>query len=106
MGRDEVHARPGLAAPTVELVARGGEARGQLRRLALVALPEGADGVAEAVVPFRPARREAADLVAAGADVPGLGDQLGARQHRVLPAGVEEAAALVEAMRLAAEDGG
>ena len=40
----------------------------------------------------RPAGREAADLVAAGADVPGLGDQLDVRQHRVLRERVEEAA--------------
>ena len=46
------------------------------------------------------------DLVAARAQVPGLGDQLHLVEHRILPAGVEEAAALVEAVGLAAQDGG
>ena len=46
MGGDEVDAGPGLAAALVEEVGRGGEARGELRQLALVALPEGAHGVA------------------------------------------------------------
>ena len=44
-----------------------------------------------------------AELVAARADVPGLGDQLHARQHRVLAQRVEEAGAGIEAVRLAAE---
>ena len=101
----EVHRRPGPPAAAVEFPCRGGQAgrhlgRGRLR------LPEGAGGVAELVVPLRPARRELADLVAAGADIPRFGDQLHAGQHRVLPAGVQEAAALVEAVVLPRQDGG
>jgi hypothetical protein len=45
-------------------------------------------------------------LVAARSDVPRLGDKLHLREHRVLPAGVQESAALVEAVRLARQDGG
>jgi hypothetical protein len=69
---------------------RGPTSRQALRELAaraVAAQPEGARGVAEAVVPLQPAAREAAHLVAAGADVPGLGDQLDAGQHRVLQHG-------------------
>src|SRR5207247_5580977 len=77
----------------------------QLAELSSVAAPVGAPSVAEPVVPSRPARRKAAHLIAPRADVPGLGDQLDAGEHRILPAAVEEAAALIEAMRLAAEDG-
>ena len=72
---DEVDARPGLAAAAVEDVGRAGQARRERRRRRLAA-PEVAHRIAVLVVPFRPARREAADLVAAGAAIPGLGDQL------------------------------
>src|SRR5690606_40437778 len=63
---------------------RAGEARAELAVVPRLAHPEGADRVAIAVVPLAPAGREVAELVAAGADVPGLGDQLRAREHRVL----------------------
>jgi hypothetical protein len=59
----------------------------------------------ETVVPLHPARREVADLIAAGAAVPGFGDQLHLAQHRVLAAGDEEAVALVEAVVVAPENG-
>ena len=76
---------------------------GEVGALALVAAPEAAHAVAEAVVPFGEARRMIAELVAAGPEVPRLGDQLDARQHRILPDGVEEARAGIEAVALAAE---
>jgi hypothetical protein len=53
----------------------------------------------------RPARGEVAHLIAAGAAVPGFGDQLDLAQHRVLAAGDEEAVALAVAVVVAAEDG-
>jgi hypothetical protein len=70
-------------------------------RLAFVAFPEGAHGVAELVVPFHPARREVADLIAAGATVPRFGDHFHLAQHRVLTAGHEEAVTLVETIVIA-----
>src|SRR5690606_15292917 len=94
VGGDEVDRGERPAATLVVEVAGAGEALGELRQLAFVALPEGPRAVAEAVVPFHPAGREAADLVAAGAAVPGFGDQLELAQHRVLAAGDEEAVAL------------
>ena len=59
---------------------RGGEAR---RRMCGVAAPEAAHPVAVAVVPLEPGRREAPELVAARADVPGLGDQHAVGEQRV-----------------------
>ena len=104
--RHEVDRGPRLAAAVGEQVGRGGEPRREIGQLPVVAAPVGSHRVAIAVVPFRPARREAADLVAAGPDVPRLGDQLDLAERRVLSAGVEETAVLVEAVRLAGQDGG
>src|SRR5262245_25055656 len=106
MGSDEVDARPRLAATLVEQVSRPGDALDEIRNLPGVSFPEAAHSVAEFVVPFRPARRELADLVAAGADVPWFGDQLDVGEHRVLPAGIEETAALIESVGFARQNGG
>ncbi len=105
MGGDEVDAGPGAPAAMAVDVGRAREARGEVARLALVALPEAPDGVAVAAVPFGPAGREAADLIAAHADVPGLGDHLCRGQHRVLGHRVEEVGALGEGAVLAGERG-
>ncbi len=101
MRRNEVDARPGLAAALVVDVAGAKKARGEVLRLAVVVLPIFAHAVAIFVVPFGPTGRKAADLIAARADIPGFADQLHASQRRILGDGVEEAAALVEAIGLA-----
>src|SRR5688572_24060883 len=101
---DEVDAGPGLAAAVAEDVGRGAQARRERGRRGLRA-PEVAHRVAELVVPLRPARREAPELVAPRAAVPGLGDHLHPREHRVLQAGLHEAVVGVEAAWLAREDG-
>ena len=80
----------------IEQVARSGDPRREFGDLALVALPEPADGVAVTVVPLRPARGKTTQAVAALAHVPGLGDQLDPGQHRVLAHGVEKARVIVE----------
>ena len=90
--------RSNASADAARRVASFGE-------LAFVALPERAHGVAELVVPLRPAGREAADLIAARTDVPRLGDQLHRRQHRVLQAALQEAVRRIEAVVLARQDG-
>ncbi len=105
MGGDEVDRAERPSATLVEQVARARETAGEVGELAVIAFPEGAYRVAELVVPLRPARREAPDLIATGAAVPGLGDQLGLGQHRVLAAGDEKSVAFVEAFVLATEDG-
>src|SRR5262249_49428965 len=76
LGGDEIDAGPRPPAVMVEAVGGAAEPRRQVAHLARVAAPVLPDVVAEAVVPFRPARREAADPVAVGAQVPRLGDQL------------------------------
>src|SRR4051812_1470590 len=91
MGGDEIDAGPGAAAFAIETVARGQQPRRQRRRRRLAA-PEIAHGVAELVVPFRPARRKAADLVPAGAAIPRLGNQFYRGEQRVLVDRFEEAA--------------
>ena len=103
---DEVDAGVRLAPAGLVQVARAGEAAGELADHAAVALPVGAHGVAVAVVPLGPAERELAHLVAALAQVPGLGDQLDLREHRVLADGVEEGAQPVHLVQLARQRGG
>src|SRR5690606_4073112 len=87
VGRDEVHRRVGPTATLVVVVARGGQAACQFGNLAFLANPEGAGGIAEAVVPFHPARREATPRTAAAAAVSGFGDQFALALFRVLAAG-------------------
>ena len=65
--------------------------------------PEVAHRVAVLVVPLGPEDREVADLVAAGADVPGLGDQLHLREDRVLVDDVEEGREPVDVVQLTRE---
>src|ERR1700760_1701808 len=83
-----------------------GETGGELGQGGAGAAPEVADGVPVAAVPLGPQRREVADLVAAGADVPGLGDQLDLADHRVLLDQVEERGELVHLVELAGQGGG
>ena len=104
MRGDEVDARPGLAAAMREEIGRSAKARrerlgGRLRA------PEIAHRIAELVVPLGPAGREGADLVAAGAAIPRLGDQLHALQLGILHHRLHEAVVRVEAAGLAREDG-
>src|SRR6266700_2746596 len=106
MRGDEIDAGPWLAAALVEEIAGAGDALGKIRQHAGIALPEAAHGIAELVVPFGPARRKLPDLIAAGADIPGLGDQLDAVEHGILTAGIEKTAALVKTVGLARQNGG
>ena len=48
---------------------------------------------------------KAADLIPAGADIPGFADQLGHGKNRILRHRIEEAAALVEPFGFPAKDG-
>ena len=101
---NEVDAGPRPPTAVIKTVAAGRQALRQLGCECLVAFPPGAYVVAKLVVPLGPARRKASHLVATGADVPRLGYQFDARKHRVLPATLQEAAAFVEAVRLARKD--
>src|SRR2546421_138059 len=73
---EEVDRRVGAAPATAVEIAGAGEPVAHAARLPLVALDEGAHGVAIHAVPLGPLVREVADLVAAFAEVPRLGDEL------------------------------
>ena len=103
VGGDEVDRGDRLAAAVLVEVAGAGEARGELAEGRALATPEVADGVAVLAVPLGPQGREVADLVAAVADVPGLGDQLDLADHRVLLDEVEERRQLVDLVELAGQ---
>ena len=64
-------------------VGGAGEGGGEVAEHVGVAAPEAAGAVAEAVVPLEPGGGEVAELVAAGADVPGLGDEDAVGEERV-----------------------
>ena len=90
-------------APSVAVqVARAGQPLGEVRGRGVPA-PEVADHVAVDAVPLGPEDREVADLVAAGADVPGLGDELHLRQHGILVDDVEERGQPVDVVELAGQ---
>jgi hypothetical protein len=97
---DEVDRGERPAAVGLVEVARSGEARGELGD-ARIAAPEVAHRVAVLAVPLRPQHREVADLVAAGPDVPGLGDQLDLREHGILEDHVEERRQAIHVVELA-----
>ena len=89
-----------------EHVARARHAGRDLAAHAGIAAPEAARGVAKAVVPFGQAGAERAEPVAAGTDVPGLGDEPRLAQERVFGERLEEQRVGIEAVRPAAEGGG
>ena len=93
----------GLRARRLVEVGAAGEAVGELAERLIGAAPEVADGVAVLAVPLRPERREVADLVAAFADVPRLGDQLHLADDRILLDEVEERRQPVDVVQLARE---
>src|ERR1700677_1038420 len=70
---DEIHAGPGLAALAVEEIAGSAKPGSDDGRGGLAA-PEIADVIAKLIVPFGPAGRERADLIAAGAAIPRFGN--------------------------------
>src|ERR1700729_2167892 len=90
----------------VEQVGRTGHPARDFADQAAFAAPVAPHRAAIAVVPLRPLRWKPADLIAAHAEIPGFGDELHRRQHRVLPDGGEEGAVAVEATRPARQRGG
>src|SRR5581483_10333365 len=82
VGGHEIYARERPATPVIERLARCAQTLRHGAR-ARRTFPEIPADIAIAVVPFPPPRWKAADLVAAGAAVPGLRDQLHRAQYRV-----------------------
>ena len=106
MHRDMIDAGLRRAAAVIEQIGRAGHAPADIADQIAFAGPVAPQRTAITVVPFRPLRGEAADLIAAKTDVPRLGDQLDRRQHRILPDGGQEISAAFEAVRTAAERAG
>jgi len=75
---------PRSARAAIEQIARAGKTRSEFATHPLFTAPISPDPIAESVVPFCKARRVMAELIAARSDVPGLRDQFGARQDRIL----------------------
>ena len=76
---------------------------GELAEHLVGAAPVVAHRIAILAVPFGPQRREVADLVAALADVPGLGDQLDLADDRILLNQIEERRQPIDFVQLARE---
>jgi len=87
----------------IEQVGRCGHAPAEFAEKIAFAGPIPPQRTSEMVVPLRPACGEAADLVAANADVPWFGNELYRRQGRILADGTEECRASVESLRTATE---
>ncbi len=101
----EVDAGERTAAGVLVEVGGAGDPARELAEGRLAA-PEVAHRVAVLAVPLGPLGREVADLVAAGADVPGLRDQLDLADHRVLLHQLEERRQLVDVVELPGQRGG
>src|SRR5262249_45976143 len=106
MRGDEVDRR--VRPPPVALVqiARAGETEAEIAHLTALAFPERAERVAVTPVPLGPAHRKVPDVVAALADVPGLGDELHLRDDRILMDDREEARELVDLVEAPGEGRG
>ena len=103
---DEVDACGRAASGGLIEIRGSGQAGGELAQRCRLAAPVVADGIAVLAVPLRPQPRKIAHLVAALADIPGLGDQLDLADHRVLLDDVEERREPVDVVELPRERGG
>ena len=93
--RDEVDAGLRSATGVAKEVARARDARGEFPAAGGTSEPEAARRITEAVVPLAQAGRKASGFTSG--HVPGLGDELGGAEHRILAQGVEEGAARIKA---------
>ena len=87
----------------VEDVGRTVEAPGEFAVHARIATPEPACRITVLVVPFRPATRELAELVAPGTRVPGLGDELDVLELCIIADSGKQRMVGRETMRMASE---
>src|SRR5262245_55196059 len=104
--RDEIDARARAAVIVMEQIGRAGHAAAELADEVAFPGPVAPQRATKVVVPLRPAWWKPADLIASGAEVPRLSDELGCSQDRILPYGGKEGGAAIEAVRSAAERAG
>ncbi len=102
---DEVDRRERPPPVVLVQVGRTGDPGRELAQRRRLATPEVAHRVPVLAVPLRPQRREVADLVATGPDVPRFRDQLHLADHRVLLHEVEERGQPVDVVELAGQGG-
>src|SRR5262249_22051385 len=103
MDGDMIDTRSRAAAALMEQISGAGQAAPQLTDEAAIAAPVASQYAAELVVPFRPAGRKTAHLVAAQADVPRFRDKFHVGQNRVLTDGPKKCRAAIEAARSSAQ---
>ncbi len=101
---DEVDAFRGRGGAGKQ-VARARHAGRDLAAHAGIAAPETARRVAEAVVPFGEGGAKGPEPIAAGAEVPGLGDEASAAENGVFGERLEKKSVGIKAVRSAAESG-
>ena len=106
VGGDEVDAGIWITRVVGVQVGAAGEAVGELGQGFVAAAPEVAQAVAVLAVPFRPSGGKIADLVAAFADVPRLGNQFDLADHGILLDQVEEGGQPVHIVQFACQRGG
>ena len=90
MRRDEVDAAVGATPARHKHIAGAGQPTCHVTPATALLQPKAALGVAVAVVPLKPARRKAPQLVAPRADVPGLGNHQAGAEHRVSGDGLQQ----------------
>ena len=100
MRRDHVDARIRSAMIVGKDALAPGDAGGKFSQH-IVAPPEAPHSVAKFSVQFAPVGGKISDLVTARAEVPGLGYELGAAEHRVLVDGLKESGPPLEGVRRA-----
>ena len=96
MRSDEIDRRPRAPAQCGEQVRVASDAAGDGPQWTVSIVPMVAYEITVPVIPFSPRSGERADLVAAGADIPRLGDELDLGENRVLGNSVEKDAMGIE----------
>src|ERR1051325_1562837 len=98
MGGDVVNARVGPSGAMVEEIGRASDPAGELRQDPALAPPKAAHRIPIAVVPSPPSGWKVAELIAAGAEIPWLGNELDAAQLGRLADGGKKGMILIEAL--------
>ena len=105
MRGDEVHGCDRSATVDLIQVGTAHKSAGEFRQGRRLRTPEVAHTITIAAIPFGPAGWEAAHLVSAGTQIPWLGDQLDARDDRILLDDIEECRQFVDFLELTRQCG-
>ena len=83
MRGDKVDGSAPVSSIKSENIGRTRQPRGEIADTVRIATPEAADIVAVAIIPFEKSLGEVTELIAARADIPGLGDQYAVAEERI-----------------------